>query len=166
MANNLRFFRGIHLSAGNAIIAAIRLPRGGAKQVKSSRAGGVIVGAGGQARGHASVRKIRSAAPLDGSGLDSNSRGLLTAYQVALEFEFILLRHRVPISGDISSESRKSPPQRPHLQMFGRGESYFTAGDGQFAARISVGKFRATVWAGGAMELRRTKRREGLASVD
>jgi len=95
MANNLRFFRGIHLSGGNAIIAAIRLPRGGQNRFDLKPRVGLIVEADGQARRHASVRKIRSAAPLDGSGLDSNSRGLLTAYKVALEFEFILLGQRV-----------------------------------------------------------------------
>jgi hypothetical protein len=39
MANNLRFFRGIHLSAGNAIIAAIRLPRAGPNRLDQAAGG-------------------------------------------------------------------------------------------------------------------------------
>ena len=66
-------------------------------------------------------------------------------------------RYRVPICGDTPSRSPKSPPQRPHLQMCGRGENHIQADDVQFAGRISVGKFGATVWAGGGMELRRRK---------
>jgi hypothetical protein len=56
-----------------------------------------------------------------------------------------VIRHRVPISGDTSLGSPKSPPQRPHLQMRGRGEKSLSSSDGQFAAKISVGKFGATV---------------------
>jgi len=38
-----------------------------------------------------------------------------------------VIRHRVPISGDIPSESPKSPPQQPHLEMRGRGENHVPA---------------------------------------
>jgi hypothetical protein len=60
-------------------------------------------------------------------------------------FEFSSLRYRVPISGDTPFKSAKSPPQRRHLQLCGCGESHFQVGDIQFAARISVGEFGATV---------------------
>jgi hypothetical protein len=60
------------------------------------------------------------------------------------------LANRVPISGDTPAESPNSPRQRPLSQICGRGENRFPAGDAQFAAKISVGKFGATVW-----ELRR-----------
>jgi hypothetical protein len=65
--------------------------------------------------------------------------------EVVREFELTALRHRVPISGDTSLESPKSPPQRLDLQIFGRGETHFPAGEAHFAAKVSVGKFRATV---------------------
>src|ERR1039458_4813356 len=61
-----------------------------------------------------------------------------------------VIRHRVSISGDTSPESPKSPRQRRHLQMCGSGENHLQLGHAQFAAKISVGKFGATVW-----ELRR-----------
>jgi hypothetical protein len=35
--------------------------------------------------------------------------------------------HRVPIFGDNPLGSPKSPPQRPHLQICGRGENHFSA---------------------------------------
>src|SRR5258708_38183069 len=54
-------------------------------------------------------------------------------------FESPPLRHRVPISGDTSLGSPKSPPQRPHLQICGRGEKSLSSSDGQFAPKISVG---------------------------
>jgi hypothetical protein len=40
-----------------------------------------------------------------------------------------IIRHRVPISGDTSFESPKSPPRRPHLQICGRGENHFPPGE-------------------------------------
>ncbi len=73
------------------------------------------------------------------------------------EFESAPLRQRVPISSNSSPESSKSPPPRARLQTCGSGERHRVAGDSRFAARISVGKFGATVWASDGKEWGRTR---------
>ena len=55
------------------------------------------------------------------------------------------LRHRVPISRATSPESPNTPRQRLLLYVCGSGENHFPEDDGQFAAKVSVGNFGATV---------------------
>jgi hypothetical protein len=47
------------------------------------------------------------------------------------------------------------------LQMCGRRENHFPAGDGHIAAKISVGEFGATVW-----ELRRRTKIAAISLMD
>jgi hypothetical protein len=70
------------------------------------------------------------------------------------EFEFTPLRHRVPISRNFPRKSRDSARQRRLLLASGRGENLFSVDDARFGAKVSAGKFWATVWA-----WRRTRRR-------
>ena len=86
-------------------------------------------------------------------------------------FESPPLRHRVPVLANSLLESLNSPPQRPHLQICGSGETHFPAGDAQFAAKISVGKFGATVWANAerswdGTRIAEVSRLRGLADSD
>jgi hypothetical protein len=80
-------------------------------------------------------------------------------------FESSPLRHRVLISGYSPLESPNSPRQRLLLHVGGRGETHFPEGDGQFVAKVSVGKFGATVWAGCGKELGRTKGFEKVSNI-
>src|ERR1019366_6547490 len=66
------------------------------------------------------------------------------------EFESPPLRQAVLISRYSPLESPNSARQRLISNVGGSGENRFSARDAQFAAKISVGKFGATVW-----ELRR-----------
>src|ERR1700687_4455538 len=55
--------------------------------------------------------------------------------------------------------TEKPAPAASFANMWSRRKS-LSGSEGQFPAKISLGKFGATVWAGGGIELRRTKRRE------
>ena len=75
---------------------------------------------------------------------------LLSGPEGSRGFESAPLRDPVLVSGDSPLKLLNSPRQRRHLQMCGSGENHLQLGHAQFAAKISVGKFGATVW-----ELRR-----------
>src|SRR5713101_7956063 len=61
-------------------------------------------------------------------------------------FESPPLRHRVPISRNFPRKSLNSARQRVLLLASGRGENHFSVDDALFAAKVSMGKFGATVW--------------------
>ena len=61
-------------------------------------------------------------------------------------FESLPLRHRVLISQYRALELPNNARQRRLSHVGGSGDDQFPEGDGQFAAKISVGEFGATVW--------------------
>jgi hypothetical protein len=56
------------------------------------------------------------------------------------------LRQRVPISRNFPRKSLNSARQRVLLLASGRGENHFSVDDALFTAKVSMGKFGATVW--------------------
>ena len=62
-------------------------------------------------------------------------------------FESPSLRHRVPIATNFPRKSLNSARQRVLLLASGRGENHLSVDDALFAAKVSMGKFGATVWA-------------------
>ena len=63
-------------------------------------------------------------------------------------FESAVVRHRVLISQYRALELPNNARQRRLSHVGGSGENQFPEGDGQLAAKISVGKLGATVWVG------------------
>jgi hypothetical protein len=72
------------------------------------------------------------------------------------------IRQPVLISRYSPLESLNSARQRLISYVNGSGENHLPANDARFAAKVSVGKFGATVWAGHRKELGRTKGFENL----
>jgi hypothetical protein len=76
-----------------------------------------------------------------------------------------VIRQPVLISRYSPPESPNSARQRLISNVSGSGADHIPANGAQFAAKVSVGKFGATVWAGRRKELGRTKEFENLEQL-